>query len=116
MLRIAPAGTVSGFATVSKRGLGHLCFVRDRFYVTAYESHELYEVTLRGEVRRILRDGRRAIVETEPTTQQLSFPNGVACDPWAKRLYINEYLSNSPAALRPQSIVWVVELEGEREK
>ncbi len=34
MLRIDSTGSVASFATVSKKGLGHLCFKNDRFYVT----------------------------------------------------------------------------------
>src|SRR6266516_1400861 len=46
MLKIDPKGVVTSFATVSEKGLGHLCFMKDRFYVTAFESHEIYEVAL----------------------------------------------------------------------
>jgi hypothetical protein len=44
MFKIDRQGGVSLFTTVSERGLGHLCFAADRFYVTAYESHELFQV------------------------------------------------------------------------
>ena len=36
MLKIDPKGVVTPFATVSEKGLGHLCFNKDRFYVTAF--------------------------------------------------------------------------------
>ena len=41
MFKVDSQGTVAVFATVSEKGLGHLCFKDDRFYVTAYESHEI---------------------------------------------------------------------------
>jgi hypothetical protein len=38
---------------VSAKGLGQVCFKKDRLFVTAFESHEVYEVRLDGTVRRI---------------------------------------------------------------
>jgi hypothetical protein len=53
MLKIDPHGAVSLFAKISGQGLGHVCFKKDRFYVTAFASHEIYEVTLQGKVKRL---------------------------------------------------------------
>jgi DNA-binding beta-propeller fold protein YncE len=77
MLRVDPSGSVAPFATVSEKGLGHLCFKEDRFYVTAYESHEIYEVTLDGTVKRILGNGQRGVIDGAVETARLSFPNGI---------------------------------------
>src|SRR6184192_4455033 len=63
MLKVDPKGIVTPFATISEKGLGHLCFKEDRFYVTAFHSHEIYEVTLDGTVKRILGNGKRGIVD-----------------------------------------------------
>src|SRR5881398_2477713 len=63
MLKIDSQGAVALFTTVSAKGLGHLCFKEDRFYVTAFHSHEIYEVTLDGTVKRILGNGKRGIVD-----------------------------------------------------
>ena len=114
MFKIDPKGTVIPFATVSKKGLGHLCFKKDRFYVTAYESHEIYEVTLAGAVKRILGNGERAIVDGAGASARLSFPNGIACDPYAPRLYINEYLSESPVARPRRAIIREITLEPDK--
>ena len=105
MLKVDTKGSVSRFATVSQKGLGHLCFKEDRFYVTAYESHELYEVTLKGVVNRILGNGERGVVDGDAQKARLSFPNGVACDPWARRLYINEYVNESESSLPRRTII-----------
>lgn len=105
MLKIDRQGFVAVFATISEHGLGHLCFKKDRFYVTAFSSHEIYEVTLEGTVRRILGNGERGIVDGTDVKARLSFPNGIACSPWAQRLYINEYAGDSPSALPRRAIV-----------
>jgi DNA-binding beta-propeller fold protein YncE len=105
MLKIDRKGSVSLFATISEKGLGHLCFNKDRFYVTAYDSHEIYEVTLDGAAKRILGNGQRGIVDGAGEKARLSFPNGIACNPWARRLYINEYVNDSTSSLPRRAIV-----------
>jgi len=105
MLKIDPSGSVAPFATISEKGLGHLCFKEDRFYVTAFHSHEIYEVILDGTVKRILGDGKRGVVDGAGAKARLSFPNGIACDPWAPRLYINEYVNDSESSLPRRTIV-----------
>jgi NHL repeat-containing protein len=111
MFKIDPKGNVTLFATVSEKGLGHLCFREDRFYVTAYESHEIYEVTLDGTVKRILGNGERGIVDGAGAKARLSFPNGIACHPWAPRLYINEYVNESTSSLPGRAIIREITLE-----
>jgi DNA-binding beta-propeller fold protein YncE len=105
VLKVDSAGQVNPFASVSSKGLGHLCFKKDRFFVTAFESHEVYEVTLDGAVRRILGTGKRGLVDGGPAQARLSYPNGIACDPWAPRLYINEYVNDSPDGRPRRAIV-----------
>src|SRR6266498_1189186 len=73
MLKIDSQGAVALFTTISAKGLGHLCFnQKDRFYVTASQSHEIYEVMLDGTARRILGNGELENVEgTETYTLSL---------------------------------------------
>ncbi len=111
MLKIDPNGIVAPFATISAKGLGHLCFKEDRFYVTASESHAIYEVTLDGAAKRILGNGERGIVDGTGAKVRLSFPNGIACHPWARRLYINEFVNDSVSSLPPRAIIREIVLE-----
>jgi DNA-binding beta-propeller fold protein YncE len=111
MLKVDPKGFVAPFATISKKGLGHLCFKEDRFYVTAFESHEIYEVTLDGTAKRILGDGNRGVVDGAAAKARLSFPNGIAYSPWGRRLYINEYVNDSESSLPRRTIVREITLE-----
>ncbi|HEY6619770.1 MAG TPA: hypothetical protein VIY68_09515, partial [Steroidobacteraceae bacterium] len=110
MLKIDRSGRVSLFATVSAKGLGHVCFKKDRFYVTAFESHEIYEVKLNGAVRRILGNGQRGIVNGSGDSVRLSYPNGIACDPWAPHLYINEFDNDSVEGNPRRAIVRQIDL------
>jgi DNA-binding beta-propeller fold protein YncE len=105
MLKIDANGLVAPFVTISAKGLGHLCFRKDRFFVTAFASHELYQVTLAGAVTRLLGNGQRGVVNGKGERARLSFPNGIACDPWASRLYIDEYVGETEERLPPRAII-----------
>jgi sugar lactone lactonase YvrE len=111
MLKIDPKGVVTPFTTVSEKGLGHLCFKDDRFYVTASQSHEIYEVTLDGTAKLILGNGQRGIVNGASARARLSFPNGIAFHPWARRFYINEFVNDSTSALPPRAIIREIHLQ-----
>jgi DNA-binding beta-propeller fold protein YncE len=113
MMKIDAAGAVSQFATVSGKGLAHLCFKDDRFYVTAFWSHEIYEVTLEGRAKRILGTGEHSIVDGTAESARLSFPMGIACHPWAPRLYVNEDANESGAVLPRRSIIRVITLRAD---
>ena len=105
MLKSDSKGVVTPFATVSEKGLGHLCFNKDRFYVTASQSHAIYEVMLDGTVKRILGNGERGIVDGAGAKVRLSFPNGITIHPWARRLYINEFVNESTFSWPPRAII-----------
>ena len=63
------------------------------------------EVTLDGTARRILGNGERGIVDGADTKARLSFPNGIVRHPWAQRLYINEFVNETPSSLPRRAIV-----------
>lgn len=111
MLKVDRSGKVSLFATMSAKGLGHVCFKKDRFYVTAFESHEIYEVKLDGTVKRLLGNGQRGIVNGSGDKVRLSYPNGIACDPWGPHLYINEFDNDSDEGSPRRAIVREIDLE-----
>lgn len=105
ILKVDQKGVVTPFATISQKGLGHLCFNEDRFYVTAYDSHE----NLRGEVGWNCQTHSwqwpAGLVDGTGAKVRLSFPNGIACNSWARRLYINEYVNDSTSSLPRRAIV-----------
>lgn len=114
MLKIDREGKVSLFTTVSDKGLGHLCFDTDRFYVTAYESHEIFQVALDGKAKRILGNGERGMVDGPDGVARLSFPNGIACHPWGGgRLYINEYVGETSSSVPRRAIVRLITVDKE---
>jgi DNA-binding beta-propeller fold protein YncE len=114
MLKIDPKGLVTPFASVSERGLGHICFKEDRFYVTASQSHAIYEVTLDGTAKRILGNGERGVADGAGAKARLSFPNGIAYSPDGPRLYINEFVNESTSALPRRAIIREIVLEASK--
>jgi DNA-binding beta-propeller fold protein YncE len=110
MLKIDSKGNVSSFTTISDKGLGHLCLKNDRFYVTAAQSNAIYVVTMDGAAARILGGRRRGIVDGAGEKARLSFPNGIACDPWAPRLFIDEEDDAWIEARPPHMIVREIDL------
>jgi DNA-binding beta-propeller fold protein YncE len=110
MLKIDRGGNVSLFATVSAHGLGHVCFKKDRFYVTAFAAHEIYEVKLNGAVTRVLGNGQRGVVNGSGDRVRLSYPNGIACDPWTPHLYINEFDNDADEGSPRRAIVRQIDL------
>jgi len=94
--------------------LGHLCFKDDRFYVTASQSHSIYEVTLDGTAKRILGNGERGIMDGAGANARLSFPNGIAYSLYGPRLYINEFVNESTSALPRRAIVREIILEANK--
>jgi sugar lactone lactonase YvrE len=111
MLKIDPKGVVTPFTTVSEKGLGHLCFKDDRFFVTASQSHAIYEVMLDGTAKPILGNGERGIVDGTGAKARLSFPNGIAYSLYGPRLYINEFVNESASALPRRAIIREIILE-----
>jgi hypothetical protein len=71
-------------------------------------------VTLAGAVKRILGNGERGIVDGAGTNARLSFPNGIACDPYAPRLYIDEFVNETAVSLPRRAIIREITLEADR--
>lgn len=111
MLKIDPKGVVTLFTTVSEKGLGHLCYKEGRFYVTATDAHEIFEVALDGTAKRILGNGKRGIVDGSGAKARLSFPNGIALSPYGRRLYVNELVNESLHSFPPRAIIREILLE-----
>jgi hypothetical protein len=109
VVKVGSDGAVRPFATVSDKGLSHLCFKGDRLYVAAFRSHAIYAVSMTGEAERILGDGVRGAADGARAGARLSFPFGIGCHPWAPRLYVNEEPDGENAEPR-RSTVRVIRL------
>lgn len=107
MLRVDTTGAVSRFASLPGGGLGHVAFMRGKFYVTAFQSHRVYEVTTDGEVELLAGTGAIGEVDGAGDEASFSWPNGIAAGPTGDRLYVNDFLNRfPPTILRPPVPQW----------
>lgn len=105
VLHLDKQGRVTLFATVSDKGLGHICYKDGVFYVTGFASEAVYQVSQAGAVRRLLGGGERGLRDGVGQSARLSRPNGIACDPYHPRLFINEFLNDAANGFPTHMIV-----------
>ena len=96
LLRVDPAGNVSVFATLGKRGLGggHIARIGDELYVTMFNSQNLFRVSLAsGATAEVAgREGRSGLQDGPPQRSLLRGPNGIAADPSGRFLTMNNLI------------------------
>ena len=92
LLRIDPAGTVTLFATLGTQNLGggHIAFINDTLYVSMFNSHAVYSVTLGGKIELVAgKEGAPGLSDGAMPHARLRYPNGIAADPGGRFLYTN---------------------------
>jgi DNA-binding beta-propeller fold protein YncE len=114
MLEVSAEGKVSEFALIPGGGNGHLAQLRGAFYVTAFQTHQLYRVDQDGTVTQVAGAAQPGEVDGPGPEARFSYPNGVAAGPTGDRLYLNDYLNRvlptTEAPPVPRSVVRQVTL------
>ncbi len=113
VVRIAPNGEVSVLATVPGNNNGHITYGNGVFYVVARSNHQLYALTLAGELTLIAGTGERGQADGPALAGTLSLPNDLGLSPDGRRLYFNDVAADAgnPGNLSPVYIR-VLELGG----
>lgn len=96
VLAVSPAGRVQEVAALPGGGNGHVAFARGDLYVTSFQGHMLFRVTLDGKVTQVAGTGRPGEADGAADQSQFTFPNGIAAGPTGDRLYVNDYINRSP--------------------
>ncbi len=96
VIRITPDGTASRLVTLPGNNNGHLVFGNGILYVVARGNHQLYTVTLGGEVTLLAGSGRRGITDGPAIEAELSLPNDLALSPDGTVLYWNDVGTTDP--------------------
>ena len=103
VVRIGLDGQAERFATIPGGGNGHIAVAGGAFFVTAFQTHEVYRVEMDGAVSLAAAEGLR-------------FPNGIASGPAGDRVYINEYVNRFPPNIEhppvPHSRIRQLQLPG----
>ena len=94
LLRIDDCGNASIVAALGPgQQLAHVTALGGKLYVSTIWTHEVYEVTTTGGVRRIAGDGRPGTRDGVGAHQaRLYHPNGIAAGPRGRVLYTNNYI------------------------
>ncbi len=95
VIKISWMGEASKLATLPGNNNGHLVH-RDGFlYVVARGAHQIYKVSLQGEVELFAGSGKRGRDDGPALEATFSFPNDLAFSPDGKTLYVNENASTT---------------------
>ncbi len=100
MIRIDSEGNATAFATIPGRGNGHVTLARGNFYVTAFQTNQVYMVTPDGVVSHVAGTGQFGESDGDALTATFVFPNGIAVDPGrGDRLFVNDYINRTPPSV-----------------
>ena len=95
VIKISRAGEVSKLATLPGKNNGHLVYHDKFLYVVARGAHQIYRVSLAGEVELFAGSGQRGHADGPALEATFSFPNDLAFSPDGKTLYVNENASTT---------------------
>lgn len=90
VVRVSPAGEATRVATLPGGNNGHLLFGNGVLYVVARKAHQIYVVTLGGQITRLAGSGARGHRDGPALEASFSLPNDVALSPDGRTLYVNE--------------------------
>lgn len=95
VIQVAWDGEVRKLATLPGNNNGHLVQRGGFLYVVARGAHQIYKVSLDGEVELFAGTGARGHDDGPALEATFSFPNDLAFSPDGKTLYVNENASTS---------------------
>jgi hypothetical protein len=90
IIKIAPDGTASVFATLPGNNNAHLIFKGGLFYAAARAANQIYTINLSGDVTLFVGTGVRGIDDGPLSTATISKTNDFAFSPDGSKLYFND--------------------------
>ncbi len=112
VVRMGPDGQLARLAELPGGNNGHLVFLDGRLFVVDRGSHQIYVVSLDGEVALLAGSGERGWEDGSALEASFSLPNGIAASPDGSALYVNQ-VRRDIGALNYPSSVRVILLGGE---
>ena len=105
LLAVSAAGEVRELVTIPGNGNGHVAIARGSLYVTAFQSHRMYRVSMDGsEITHVAGTGQIGEVDGPGLEATFSWPNGIATSPQGDRLYINDFVNRFPPTIETPPI------------
>lgn len=90
VVKVTPDAEVSVLATLPGGNNGHLVHHAGALYVVDRGGHQIYRVSLDGEIALVAGSGERGATDGDAATATLSFPNDLGFSPDGSILYVNE--------------------------
>jgi len=95
VIKVSWSGEVERLATLPGKNNGHLIFHAGFLYVVARGAHQIFRVSLAGEVELFAGSGKRGKSDGPALEASFSFPNDIAVAPDGKTFYVNENASTT---------------------
>ncbi len=90
LIKITKEGKASLLANLPGNNNGHVLYHKNYLYVVARTKHQIYKVSLEGEVNLWAGTGKRGRVNSTRLNSSFSFPNDIDISPDGKYMYMNE--------------------------
>jgi len=106
VVRVTPQGEASVLATIPGNNNGHLTFHCGRLFVVARSAHQIYTVSLDGDVALLAGSGKQGLDDGPALEATFSYPNDIGVSPDGRYLYVNEVadLSSRGVLLAPMIV------------
>ena len=111
IIKLTPTGQASLFAATSTASgadsSGHIIFANERLYVASISLHQVFELSLAGELKVLAGTGIRGVTDGPLLEASFSRPYGIDVSPDGRLLYVNN--ASAGATFSP-NVVRVIEL------
>lgn len=120
VIKTSRFGEVSRLAFIPGNNNGHVTFANGVLYVVARSAHQIYQVTLDGDVSLLAGSGMRGKADGSALEAEFSLPNGIDASPTGDTLYVNDMVSSTdvtglnPVVVRRIILSEVVSVEENR--
>ncbi len=106
VIRITAAGEASQLATIPGNNNGHLIYHDGVLYVVGRSAHQIFKVSLSGEVELLAGTGEQGLDDGAANEATFSYPNDIGVSPDGRYLYVNDVadLSSTGGLLSPMVV------------
>lgn len=90
LIKITAIGEASLLASIPGNNNGHVLYYDHFLYVVARGNHQIYKVSLTGDINLWAGNGTRGRVNSTRLNSSFSFPNDIDVSPDGRYMYVNE--------------------------
>ena len=90
LVKVTPVGVATLLAKIPGNNNGHVNYLNGSLYVVGRAAHQIYKVSLTGEVELFAGTGKRGRTDGDRLKASFNFPNDLDFSPDGKFMYVNE--------------------------